>query len=329
MAGDWLKLEKATPDKPEMAILAKLLNVSHGEAFLSFLRVFIWADSNVTDGFVPFLSLEDVDTLSRALPGTCAALSNPSIGWLSIMPDAVAFTNWDRHNGNSAKARASMTEKKRRQRKRHLNCPPDKGTNEGTETVTREEKRRIEELHTPHAHASDSDCETKDLGPRETFLQGESPGFKRFKKAYPRKSAPAEAWRVWQATVITLVSERGQTDAEIEAWLVDRAEVYASSPAGLPPPPGDDDFRPSPAKWLRDGKFDEPYTEWQRPNAKGLHGNSHRGNSGGTRKRTPAAEAVRPTANSEDFDAIFERAVSTGIANGLEAPPPSSVQQSG
>ena len=142
MAGDWIKLEKATVDKPEVAILAKSLGVSHGDAFLSFVRVFIWADTNVSTGVVPHLSLSDVDTLSRALPGTCAALAAPAIGWLSERDGAVCFSKWDRHNGSSAKQRALDTEKKRLSRSGPPKCPPVCPDANGTKQGTREENRR-------------------------------------------------------------------------------------------------------------------------------------------------------------------------------------------
>ena len=69
----WIKLEHTTPDKPEVALLARLLGVSHEMAFLNLVRVLIWADANVADGDVPHLSLEDGDTLARVTSGTFAA----------------------------------------------------------------------------------------------------------------------------------------------------------------------------------------------------------------------------------------------------------------
>lgn len=129
MALDWLKVEKVTPDKPEIIILARKLQISQGEAFLNWFRVYSWADGITSDGRVPFLSLEDGDRLSRSCPGTCAALASKEIGWLATKTvrgvDGIEFKNWDRHNGESAKKRANAAEKKRKQRKK---CPPEIGT---------------------------------------------------------------------------------------------------------------------------------------------------------------------------------------------------------
>lgn len=151
MAGDWMKVEKLTPDKPEIAILARKLGTSKGEAFLNWFRVYSWADGITCPGFVPHLSLEDADELSRAAPGTCAALASTQIGWLSAGDDGIHFRNWERHNGKSAKSRALETEKKREQRSKrpafvpHLSriCPDDNGTESGPEK-RREEKSNKE-----------------------------------------------------------------------------------------------------------------------------------------------------------------------------------------
>ena len=151
MAGDWIKLDKSTIDKPEIAILARRLNVSHAEAVVSFLRMFIWADSNVNcPGFVPDLSPEDLDTLSRCVPGTTAALASGAIKWLQITDNGIQFVNWDRHNGKSAKSRSYEAEKKRKQRSSPGKCPQDTGTNVPDEPGQKwgPEKRR-EDINTP------------------------------------------------------------------------------------------------------------------------------------------------------------------------------------
>jgi hypothetical protein len=137
---------------------------------------------------------------------------------------------------------------------------------------------------------------------RETFLQGPSAAFKRFSEAYPRKGKPAEAWRVWQAVVCELVGTRGMTEEAAESFLIDRAEAFAGSPSGMPPPPGEPDFRRQPANWLKGGGYDEPASEWQKPNTKGdENGGTHRRGNSGTRK-TPTER----TGEQIDLDALLE-----------------------
>lgn len=147
---DWLKVQKSTPDKPEIAILARKLGVSIGEAFLSWFRVYCWADGISHDGCVPFLSLCDGDTLSHAIPGTCDALASEEIGWLEDMAEGgIRFVHWDRHNGKSAKQRALDAEKKRQQRSLSRKCPDDNGTKAEHGGGQKRDQRREEKNKNP------------------------------------------------------------------------------------------------------------------------------------------------------------------------------------
>lgn len=104
---------------------------------------------------------------------------------------------------------------------------------------------------------------------RATFLTSEtSEGFERFWSAYPRKTSPDKAWEVWQAKVYTLGRDSNRSDAEVESELARIAEQYAMSPAGMPPPTNQPDYRPEPHNWLLKGCFKEDPSEWQRGNTK-------------------------------------------------------------
>jgi len=142
VAFDWVKLDKTTPDKPEIALLSRLLSISQGDAFLEWARIYIWADGVTEDGFVPFLSLSDGDRLSRCRPGTFKALASQEIGWVIPEGSGFRFANWGRHNGSCAKARALDTEKKRNQRAVSRKCPGKCPAENGTKTGP--EKRREE-----------------------------------------------------------------------------------------------------------------------------------------------------------------------------------------
>lgn len=148
MAGDWLKVEESTPDKPEIAVLARKLGVSQGDAFLEWFRVYRWA-GRACPGFVPNLSLADLNMLSGARAGTCEALASGEIAWLHLGSGGITFEKWDRHNGKSAKARALEAEKKRNQRGKtdevappmSRDCPDTSGTSSGPDERRREENR--------------------------------------------------------------------------------------------------------------------------------------------------------------------------------------------
>lgn len=133
MAGNWIKVEKVTPDKPEVALLARRLKVSHGDAFLNWFRVYSWADGVTADGRVRFLSASEADTLSGAIPGTCEALASKDIGWLESDESGIIFANWDRHNGRSSKTRALDSERKNKIRFLSVSQPDNHRTNNGLE----------------------------------------------------------------------------------------------------------------------------------------------------------------------------------------------------
>jgi hypothetical protein len=217
MAGDWLKVEEVTPDKPEIAILARKLGVSQGDAFLEWFRVYRWAGRSTCPGLVPNLSLADADMLSGARPGTCAALASTEIGWMQSDGHGVGFAKWDRHNSKSAKSRALEQEKKRNQRsgKPALSpepsptCPDDNGTKPGT----RREETRGE------YHSSKDDRETIGNSPP----LGQSSGSSR-SSGYVRKGKAADLTDLDWSYVSAIVLEAARkvpplTEKDRRAWL--------------------------------------------------------------------------------------------------------------
>lgn len=99
----WIKIDVDTPNKRAIVRLADDCGVSRGDAFLAFFRLYSWLDEQTADGSL-FADPEEVDAVAR-LRGTAASLSNS--GWLTFSPDGrLAVTNWQEHNGQSAKRRA-------------------------------------------------------------------------------------------------------------------------------------------------------------------------------------------------------------------------------
>lgn len=143
MAGDWLKIEKVTPDKPEVHELARLLEISPDEVFGKLFRVWSWFDDHTTDGNAKCngvgVTLSLVDRCANA-NGFASALI--SVGWLREKNGAVFIPNFDRHNGESAKNRALSAKRVAKHRKRKSNADVTVGA------LAREEKRR-EEDNTP------------------------------------------------------------------------------------------------------------------------------------------------------------------------------------
>lgn len=154
MAGDWIKLEHATPEKPEVYRLARLLKISRGDAFLLTVEWWIWLDRNSSYGDVTQMFADDIDALMHC-PGF--ALGMKAVGWLDISAEhSVSSTpNFSRHNGKTAKNRALS--KNRMQENRGQNVAvPLRECSLSNVTNASPEKRR-EELKTlrPNADAFD------------------------------------------------------------------------------------------------------------------------------------------------------------------------------
>lgn len=138
MAGEWIKIEAATADKPEVLRMARILKIDRDAVFGKLTRLWAWFDSNSVDGVVDGVVDADIDRLCHC-DGFAAACS--MVSWLVIDADAERMTipNFDRHNGETAKQRAM---KSRRQAKWRAGVDAPVDVDASTTASTREEKRR-------------------------------------------------------------------------------------------------------------------------------------------------------------------------------------------
>ena len=143
MAGEWIKLERGTAEKPEIMKLARELKIDRDLVLGKLVRLWCWFDANSVDGRVDGVASTDVDALVT-LPGFAAALKN--VGWLDFDDEAeiVSVPNFSRHNGESAKKRALKNARQTRwRRERAAQVDDDVDAPASTNASTREEKRRI------------------------------------------------------------------------------------------------------------------------------------------------------------------------------------------
>ncbi|QEL14038.1 hypothetical protein [Limnoglobus roseus] len=150
MAGDWIKWTKGLASRREVAVLSAALGRDRHEIAGRLMVLWEWCDDNATDA--------DADTADNVslcvgdkacafldaitgLPGLAEAMAAPGVGWLVIeAAGRVVFPQFARHNGTSAKTRASDATKKRRQRRcpesvpnLSPKCPGANGTKSGLE----------------------------------------------------------------------------------------------------------------------------------------------------------------------------------------------------
>ena len=79
MAGDWIKIEHVTPDKPEVWEMAELLGIDADSVAGKLLRIWIWADQQTISG--------NARSVTFALDRKSTRL-NSSHEWISRMPSS-------------------------------------------------------------------------------------------------------------------------------------------------------------------------------------------------------------------------------------------------
>jgi len=142
MAGDWIKVEITTPDKPEVFEMAEALNLPPDEVLGKLIRVWIWADQHTRDGNAPSVTKALLDRYA-AVTGFAAAMI--SVGWLLESGGRIQFPHFDRHNGKTAKTRALGAKRTQSHRSGNASVtqPPLQDRDSGV-TDSLPEKRREE-----------------------------------------------------------------------------------------------------------------------------------------------------------------------------------------
>lgn len=219
MAGDWIKMEAATPDKPEVLAITAALGWDDPDHTVGKLfRIWRWFDQHTLDGNARSVTTALVDRMC-GVSGFASAMQ--SVGWLEVSADGIRLPKFDRHCGKTAKQRA-LTAQRVAAHKSNAggNETGNDGGNGGsvTSALPREEKRR-EERKEEHPH-------TPAL-------------FDRFWAAYPKRKSKADAEKAFTALkpseqlVEAMIAAIGRATTSVE-WRKDGGQ-----------------FIPYPATWLR------------------------------------------------------------------------------
>ncbi len=149
MAGDWIKFELATPDKPEVCQIADMANIDLDAVVGKLLRVWGWFDQQTSDGNAPSVTKKLLDRLV-GVTGFCDCMV--AVDWMMDDGTTNSLPNFDRHNGKTAKNRA-LTAKRVASHKSGNAKGNDKGnaasvTEPQADALPREEKI-LNPSHTP------------------------------------------------------------------------------------------------------------------------------------------------------------------------------------
>lgn len=103
MAGDWIKMRGNLWDDPRVSKLVDITGSTEAAVIGALYWLWATADQHTEDGYLPGLSLRQIDR-KTGVAGIAAALVN--IGWIREEPEGIAIVKFDEHNGTSAKKRA-------------------------------------------------------------------------------------------------------------------------------------------------------------------------------------------------------------------------------
>jgi hypothetical protein len=149
MAGDWIKFEIATPDKPEVWVIASEHELDPDAVVGKLLRLWVWFDQHTEDGNAASVTKSLLDRLV-GVSGFCDSVIRA--GWMAESSGVVSLPNFGRHNGKTAKNRA-LTAKRvaiHKAASRVLDSTNAKSNAPLTQdALPREEKRREENKKTP------------------------------------------------------------------------------------------------------------------------------------------------------------------------------------
>ena len=139
MAGDWIKVECVTPDKPEVDMMANKLGIDHDSVVGKLLRLWIWADQQSISGGELNTTSKMIDRITFQ-SGFSDALKN--VNWLIGDDGCLSLPNFEKHNGQTAKNRADTNRRvaKSRSKKKDGN---DKVTNNALLDVNQSKKTLI------------------------------------------------------------------------------------------------------------------------------------------------------------------------------------------
>lgn len=109
MAGDWIKMEVSTPDKPEVFAICAAMGWDDPDVVVGKLfRVWRWFDQHTTNGNAPGVTLALLDRIS-GVTGFGAAMQ--SVGWLIVDDAGIRLPGFEKHCGKTAKERAQTAKR--------------------------------------------------------------------------------------------------------------------------------------------------------------------------------------------------------------------------
>lgn len=229
MAGDWIKVEHSTLDKPEIFVMADQLGIDGDAVVGKCLRFWAWVDNNSVDGRVDVKVTAvrlQVDRLCSCKGFTDALIS---AGWLKVSDDgmSVKIPNFQYHNSESAKERALKTRRQQKWRDKTKGKSVDDcvdgnaSTTASTTASIREEKRREEKNKEKNIRDSDESTDFENFWQAVSRRWHGSSGNKSEAKKEFEKLKPSQE-------LIDRMIHANQTQYELAMAAISRKEFSAN-----------------------------------------------------------------------------------------------------
>jgi hypothetical protein len=246
MAGDWIKIERDLPHKPEVMQMAEILDMDELQVVGHLVLFWSWCDANMS------LDCPDVNGTKRGLDrascrdGMVDALV--TVGWLSesVVDGRTVYSipHFERHLSKSAKTRANEQRKKQRQR----SCPAANGTTvprvNGTQPGP--EKRR-EEKKRKEVEGAAAAAPKRNQYPKH---------FEDVWNVYPklRRKAKGQTFDAYQLAVARLAESLGDPKTA-QMFLLEKVTAFSVSHKGQKYPP-------EPKRWFSDECYEQSPADW-------------------------------------------------------------------
>lgn len=252
MAGDWIKMRVSLATDPAVIGMATSLDRSEFEVVGMLHHLWSWADAHSRDGHADGVTGK---WINRFIQCDGFADAVVKVGWLHITDTGIVFPDFDRHNGQSAKARGLAASRKQKQRSTVTEQAGHVSRTERDNVVTREEKKREEKnkSNTPPPPAGEDGApkEVEQDGhgsgqPKQMKRESDLPeGFEAFWEKYPRKTAKANALKAWaklkpNAELATKIMQSVGYHCVCADWVKDEGQ-----------------FIPHPATWLNGKRWED------------------------------------------------------------------------
>lgn len=168
MAGEWLKFEKSTLDKPEVLAVAAALGWDADMAIGKFVRMWSWFDTHTVNGDARGVTPALLDSILRV---TGFVSEVQKVGWLEVHEWGIRLPKFGIHCGETAKQRALGA--KRNAAYRASNAKGD--DSRVTDASPREEKRREEKKEQERTRGARLPADWKPSATETVWAENERP----------------------------------------------------------------------------------------------------------------------------------------------------------